>query len=140
MAEDFFRDLGKSLTKVTRSAVTRTGTLVETTKLNTRISAEQKEIDRLYLQIGELVFRAREDGVSPDEAELENLTGEIRERRDVIWELKENLASAKGMKLCTKCRELMDAGAAFCPKCGEPAPAEEKNGSDADFTEVSEEE
>ena len=78
MAEDFFSDLGKSLTKVTRSAVTRTGTLVETTKLNTRISAEQKESDRLYLQIGELVFRAREDGVSPDEAELENLTGEIR--------------------------------------------------------------
>lgn len=138
MAEDFFSDLGKSLTKVTRSAVTRTGTLVETTKLNARITSEQKEIDRLYLQIGELVFRAREDGTSPDEAELEGLAGEIRERRDVIWELKENLAEAKGMKLCTKCRELMDAQAAFCPKCGEPAPAEVKEETPEDFTEVSE--
>ena len=56
MSDDFFGDLGKSISRVTQKAVGRTGELFETTKINAQISGEQREIEKLYAKIGARFF------------------------------------------------------------------------------------
>ena len=55
MADDFFSEIGKSLSRFTQQAVGKTGEVVEMTKYNAQISGEQKEVEKLYQKIGELV-------------------------------------------------------------------------------------
>ena len=122
MAEDFFGALGKKISKVTQSAVDKTSSLVETTKINSQITAEQKEIDKLFQKIGQVILRKADAGeIQPGEEE-NALICEIRGHEERILEFRKNLAAAKGMKLCPGCGELIAIDVAFCPKCGAPTP------------------
>ncbi|MBP3914071.1 MAG: hypothetical protein J6D14_06655 [Lachnospiraceae bacterium] len=127
MSEDFFGDLGKSIFKTTQNAVDRTSNFFESTKINAQISAEQKEIEKLYSAIGEYVTRKYEakDEIFPDD-ELRSRIEAVHARLGKLLELKQALAGAKGMKICTSCQELIANDMAFCPKCGAPVPVEEE--------------
>ena len=43
MADDFFGELGKSISRATQQAVDRTGDFFERTKITAQITGEQKE-------------------------------------------------------------------------------------------------
>ena len=45
MADDFFSEIGRSLSRFTQQAVGKTGEVVEMTKFNAQISSEQKEVE-----------------------------------------------------------------------------------------------
>ena len=126
MSEDFFGDLGKSIFKTTQSAVDRTSNFFESTKINAQISTEQKEIEKLYCRIGEYVTRKYEakDEIFPDD-ELRSQIETVHARLGKMLELKQALAGAKGMKICTSCQELIAPQMAFCPNCGAPVPVED---------------
>lgn len=122
MAEDFFGALGKKISKATQSAVDKTSSLVETTRINSQISGEQKEIDKILQEIGRVVFNKVNAGeLSPGEEESA-LIEKIHGHEDKIREFRQNLASVKGMKICPECEELIALDVAFCPKCGAPTP------------------
>ncbi len=120
MSEDFFGDLGKSISKYTQSAVEKANTVLETTKISAQISTETKEIDKLYQKIGEtIVKRAVDDGMLLDPS-LQTYVDEIKTHNSQILIYKKQLADVKGMKVCPSCRELIAKDVAFCPKCGSP--------------------
>ena len=122
MAEDFFGALGKKITQATHSAVDKTSSLMETGKINAQISGEHKEIEKICQKLGEAVLRKAEAGLMQlDESEAA-LIEEVGGHRERISELRQKLAEVKGMKICPACDELIDAGVAFCPKCGAPTP------------------
>ncbi len=143
MAEDFFGELGRRIAKITQGAVDKTGALVESNRINSKITGEQKIIAQLYQQIGlNMVLKSQAGEIELDESSSV-LAGEIEEHREKIREYRENLAAVKGMKICPSCGELIPREVAFCPKCGvaTPVPVIEEAAEETDeaFEEVSEE-
>ena len=122
MSEDFFGDLGKSISKATQQAVDRTSTFFESTKISARISGEQKEIEKLYQNIGESVYRQVQAGKFAPASDIKAVIDEIKGHENQIDAFKQNLANVKGMKVCPNCKEVIPSDVAFCPKCGAPTP------------------
>ena len=130
MSEDFFGDLGKSISRATQNAVGRTSTFFESTKISAMISSEQKDIDKMYQAVGETVVNnAGDTGIVELDETIMDLISEIRVCQGRIHELKKELAGVRGMKVCPACHELVPAEVAFCPQCGEAMPVEEENAS-----------
>lgn len=122
MSEDFFGDLGKSITKATQQAVDKTSIFFESTKISAQISSEQKEIEKLYQNIGEAVYRQIKAGTLTPGEDIRAAAEEIKGHETQINVFKKNLADVKGMKICPNCREVIPSDVAFCPKCGAPTP------------------
>ena len=100
MAEDFFGALGKKISKVTQSAVDKTSSLVETTKINSQITAEQKEIDKLKRQVVELSAEIGksligESKFTPDilSASIENTNALLRQKETELDDINYKLAN-----------------------------------------------
>jgi rubrerythrin len=122
MAEDFFSELGKSISRATRQAVDKTGVFVEATKLTAQIQGQQREIEHLYQKIGENIYRKIRTGEYEPDAELMLIVEEIRKRHGQVSGMRKNLAEVRNMKVCPSCGELIPSDVAFCPKCGTPTP------------------
>lgn len=144
MSDDFFSDLGKSITKATQSAVDLTNSLIESTKINAQIGGVNKEIEKLYQRIGEAVCLRFADDESPLGEEIISMIEEVRTHRGKILSLRETLAAVQGKKVCPVCTEIIAADVAFCPKCGAPTPVKEEEDlfqdEDASGEEAAEEE
>ena len=118
MSEDFFGDLGRSITRTAQRAVGRTGSLIETTKINAQITAEQKELDYLYGILGEWAYDLiAKEKLTPDEA-AKDLADDIEAHRGKLSQLRTELADLKGLQLCPFCGGEIEKNAQFCPKCG----------------------
>ena len=122
MADDFFSEIGRSLSRFTQQAVGKTGEVVEMTKFNAQISSEQKEVEKLYQKIGELVYRGVKSGDIEVSDDLADIISTIDSRRAVIRNARKSLAEVQKKTLCPKCHEIVAADAAFCPRCGAAMP------------------
>ena len=123
MSDDFFGDLGKSISRATARAVGRTGSLIESTKINAMITAETKSIERLHLELGELVYeRCLEEKMTPDE-EMQVIIDELKSHLEKILSYRVELAEVRGMRVCPSCGEIIDMDVLFCPKCGVATPS-----------------
>ena len=132
MSDDFFGDLGKNISRYTQKAMERTGNLVETAKINSQISSEEKEIAKLYSKIGEAVYRKCVEGSLVPDASLEETIDEIRQHKEQAREYKKNLARVRGMKICPSCQELIPKDVAFCPHCGAATPLDDETVEEED--------
>ena len=120
MSDDFFGDLGKSISRVTQKAVGRTGELFETTKINAQISGEQREIEKLYAKIGAVVYRKIANGTMEADEDIAPIVDDIRAHAGQLASRRRALAGVKTMRVCPACGELIATDVAFCPKCGTP--------------------
>ena len=109
----FFSDLGKKTSETT-------GKIARETKLKMKINENKGKIEDIYEEIGKKVYEKhiREENIDikTDLAEecskLDALSKEIEDARLEILKLNQK-------KLCSKCSAEIEAGAVFCPKCGE---------------------
>ncbi len=109
----FFSDLGKKTSETT-------GKIARETKLKMKINENKGKIEDIYEEIGKKVYEKhiREENIDikTDLAEectkLDTLSKEIEDARLEILKLNQK-------KLCSKCSAEIEAGAVFCPKCGE---------------------
>lgn len=122
MADDFFGELGKSISRATQQAVDRTGDFFEKTKITAQITGEQKEIDKLYQRLGEIVYRSIKAGTMMSNPELDPVMNDIDAHLNQVHTFRKSLADVSGMKVCGCCGSLIPLEAAFCPRCGAPAP------------------
>lgn len=114
----FFSDLGKKTSETT-------GKIARETKLKMKINENKGKIEDIYEEIGKKVYEKhiREENIDikTDLAEecskLNALSKEIEDARLEILKLNQK-------KLCSKCSAEIEAGAVFCPKCGEKQTAE----------------
>ena len=118
MADDFFTDLGKTISKAGQAAAERTSSFIEAARLSSQISGELKEVQALLQKVGSVIARRYAAGEIELGEEEKGLLGEVASHKALILDLKGKLARAKGQKVCPNCEELIDADAAFCPKCG----------------------
>ncbi|WP_219835784.1 zinc ribbon domain-containing protein [Paenibacillus sp. R14(2021)] len=99
---------------------------VEITKLKAQISGKEKDIERIYTQIGTAIYRGHQAG---DIAGTEELVAESCRQADElnneIHLIEERIKAIRFEKTCT-CGKVVALDAKFCPDCGSALAEEPK--------------
>jgi Zn finger protein HypA/HybF involved in hydrogenase expression len=112
-----FDNFTKKVTDTAKAAAKKSSELVEVTKLNMNIGAEEDKIRKIYTEIGKAVYDkyAKEEEV--DEA-FRGQYEKIVSIEKAIEEMKQKILEMKNTKLCPNCSAELERDIAFCPKCG----------------------
>ncbi len=137
MGNEFFDGLSETLTKTAKEIGERAENFYEVQKLRSRLSAEERLIDKTMADMGNIVYRKYSSGEVP-EGELGALCENISQHMQVIAGLKEKLASMKGQKICPVCQRSMEQDALYCPYCGAACPASEPEKADRPVADAEE--
>ena len=118
MGTDFFDGLVKTfskttkeLGKTTRELGARAEQTIEAQKIRSKITGEERIIEKIKVDIGDIVYRRHSQGDGID-SELSALC-------------QDNAANLKGEKICPSCEREVDINVSFCPYCGTPCPTPE---------------
>ena len=125
---DFFGNLGRIISekaeivaKKTEEAVDvvakKTEQTVEVQKLKNQIRTMEKNNARDFSDIGKMIYESFKKGAEIDDR-FKELCEAIKEREISIEEMNEEVAGLKGKEVCPECKNHVDAGVAFCSKCG----------------------
>ncbi|WP_028563094.1 zinc ribbon domain-containing protein [Paenibacillus pinihumi] len=99
-------------------AAKRAQLTVETTKLRSKISTREKEMDRISTRIGKAVFDAYTVGdLSQSEEQVLAYCEELAELREEISQIEETIKKLKEEKTCV-CGKVVGPDVNFCPDCG----------------------
>ena len=131
MGTDFFDGLVKTfskttkeLGKTTRELGARAEQTIEAQKIRSKITGEERIIEKIKVDIGDIVYRRHSQGDGID-SELSALCQEIDQHYLKIREYKDNAANLKGEKICPSCEREVDINVSFCPYCGTSCPTPE---------------
>ena len=131
MGTDFFDGLVKTfskttkeLGKTTRELGARAEQTIEAQKIRSKITGEERIIEKIKVDIGDIVYRRHSQGDGID-SKLSALCQEIDQHYLKIREYKDNAANLKGEKICPSCEREVDINVSFCPYCGTPCPTPE---------------
>lgn len=131
MGTDFFDGLVKTfskttkeLGKTTRELGARAEQTIEAQKIRSKITGEERIIEKIKVDIGDIVYRRHSQGDGID-SELSALCQEIDQHYLKIRGYKDNAANLKGEKICPSCEREVDINVSFCPYCGTPCPTPE---------------
>ncbi|MFZ5989165.1 MAG: zinc ribbon domain-containing protein, partial [Bacillota bacterium] len=113
----FLKDITKKVTETAKVAAKKSSDLVEVTKLNMNISSEEEKIQKVYAQIGKIVFEAYEKGDQVEEA-FKELCESVVSYKDNIKTMKQQILKLRNIKLCPECNAELESEVAYCPKCG----------------------
>ena len=122
--KEFFGRIGESLSKTAKDLGVKASNVYEGQKIKSRISSEEKNIEKLKTDIGTLIYSRFENG-EVYEGELGRLCQEITESLERITLLEKESASIRDMKICPCCHKEIPKAALFCPSCGAPCPVPE---------------
>lgn len=90
----FFEDFGKKVSKAAQAAAKKSGELVEITKLNANISAQEDSIKKCYIKMGEMCFE-KFRGNQLQDNELLTVCNEIVGYQEKITELRGKIDEIK---------------------------------------------
>lgn len=132
MANDFFDELGMTISKKAKDLGGKAETLYETQKIRNKMNSEEKVADKIKFDLGNLIYQRYADGSAVD-GEVGALCEEISQHLQRAAAYREEAASLKGQKICPSCQKSVDKVASFCPYCGATCPSaepEQKNSGD----------
>ena len=69
MAKDFFGNLGQALSKTAKELSGRAEDVYETQRLKNKISAEERQIDKIMADLGKIVYQRYKEEVRVDDAQ-----------------------------------------------------------------------
>jgi NAD-dependent SIR2 family protein deacetylase len=113
----FLENLGKKIGETAQAAAKKSSEIVETTKLNASINAEEEKIQRLYSQMGKAAYQKFNETGTTEEY-LRESCEQIVAYEQNIKALREKIAEIKGIKSCIGCGAEMERAQIFCSKCG----------------------
>lgn len=88
----FLDKLGKTIGNAAGSATEKAKDFAETTKLNSAISAEEKQINQYFLEIGKIIFEQEHE--NPD-SPVAGLCIKIIDSKQTIEDLKQKILEIK---------------------------------------------
>lgn len=138
MGTEFFDELGETITRTAKELGERAEVLYESQKIRNKLSGEDRIIDKIMADLGNLIYKRYSNGEAMDE-ELSALCEEIDQHMQKISEYKEAMANLKGQKICPGCQKAVDKEVAFCPFCGAACPMPEPEEDDGAAAEAGEE-
>ncbi len=122
------------ITSVTKNAAAGAGDMIEITKLNAKISGENKKIEGLKYQLGELYWQKACDGQELDADamsivyQMQEIQSQINAYNQEIADIKaaapQAAAQAASGAVCANCGAAVPPGSRFCANCGTAVPQE----------------
>ena len=141
MGTDFFDGIVKTFSKTTKELGKTTKELgaraeqtIETQKIRGKISGEERTIEKLKADLGDIIYKRHAEGEGID-GELSVICQEIDQHFLKIREFKDSAANLRGKKICPSCEREVDLSVSFCPYCGTPCPTPEPTQSVEDPVE-----
>ena len=141
MGTDFFDGIVKTFSKTTKELGKTTKELgaraeqtIETQKIRGKISGEERTIEKLKADLGDIIYKRHAEGDGID-GELSVICQEIDQHFLKIREFKDSAANLRGKKICPSCEREVDLSVSFCPYCGTPCPTPEPTESVEDPVE-----
>lgn len=129
MANKFFDGLmdglGVKLSQTAKELSGHAETIYEAQKLRNKISNENRAVDKLMADLGNILYKQYIAGAELDE-EQKALCEQIDQHMQNIEKSKEDLANMQGKKVCPTCQQKVAKDAAFCPNCGTACPVAEE--------------
>ncbi len=122
----FYDGLGKRIQQSGQGAIDRTKKNAEVARLNSSISALEKEMSSDYEELGRIFYQKYAASGSPDPDMAPNFQ-ELDGKMAQLEVYKEQIRSRKGIRKCPVCGQDISADAMFCSYCGtrqEPVIAE----------------
>ena len=122
---EFFDKLTKKATETYKGAAEKTGKIAKETKLRLKINENKAKINSIYEEIGKKVYQkhAQEGDICIKE-ELKEECAKIDALSDEIEKYNREILALSNQKECVECKEKLQKGAKFCPKCGAKQPEE----------------
>lgn len=123
----FFEKMSGALAAKSKDVADKAKEVAEVGRLNGQINGQKNAIEKLYLEIGKMIYANREDWSSAD------LTGQLEQldfAQAEVARLQQEILRVKGLRRCESCGAEVDVTMAFCPKCGAAKP-EDVPGEDA---------
>ena len=129
-----FSKTTKELGKTTKELGARAEQTIETQKIRGKISGEERTIEKLKADLGDIIYKRHAEGEGID-GELSVICQEIDQHLLKIREFKDSAANLRGKKICPSCEREVDLSVSFCPYCGTPCPTPEPTESVEDPVE-----
>lgn len=117
----------KKINKTSQETVQKVKDSTEISRFNTQIQAEQKEQEKLFVQIGRHYFnQMKENGGEDLEATFIPLFDAVNQAEEKISAYQAEILKIKNVKRCHKCGRECSQDSVFCAGCGTQLPQEEK--------------
>lgn len=110
-------NITKKVTDTAKTAAKISGSVVEVTRLNMSINAEEEKIKKIYTEIGKQLYEDYSEGKTISE-KLREKCAEIDEILANIEEMKERILELKKSKACPGCGTVLEIEMEYCHKCG----------------------
>ena len=128
---DVLNVLKELISETGKTAVKKSGEIVESTKIKFAIMSAETEISKLNREIGESIVANYKAGVSEKiSADAVEKIEDVIELLNSIDELKQKINAIKDVVVCLSCEQKIPSEFAFCPRCGEKLPEEETPSDD----------
>lgn len=135
----FWDDLGNTLTRKAKGLSSRAENLYEIQKIRNKLSAQERMIEKLMMDIGKIIYTRYEQGEAVD-GETGAICEEISQHMLEADHYRDAIAASKGEKFCPACHKAVMREASFCPYCGAACPTAELEEKAADVIEQADEE
>ena len=134
---DFF----DKINSIAKNATEKTGNMIETSKLNSKIAAEERNISALTIKIGEYFIAKMDCGEALD-SEVMSMYESIKNCRSTIEGYRSEISALNAPKedelapdeeapegdfiICPLCGTKMPSGSKFCTACGAKLPEKQE--------------
>ena len=117
---EIFNKIGKQAGNLYKTTTKKTNKLAKETKLKFKINGLKSEIDDIYSNIGQIVYKKH---LRKDDYDISKTIEEQCIKLDCLSDeidtcLKQSLYLNNKIR-CTKCYSDIEANAKFCPQCGQ---------------------
>ena len=115
----FWSDLGKKISDTTQSVVEKTKTSTDTMRLNGLISDEERNVQRIYAEIGKKYMELHGADGDPDFA---GLMQEYQTSKAKMEEYRSQIRRNKHLLICAGCGAEIPETVLYCTRCGAENP------------------
>lgn len=116
-AEDLADRTEEAASRVVGAAGQKASDMVESTKLNMKIYDLNSDMDRLYREIGKMLYDTHLGEEIEQDSVQEKLV-QLDEKHEEIETLRAKLSDLKTVRKCPVCGKEYKSGDVFCSECG----------------------
>ena len=110
-------NITRKVTDTAKAAAKMSGNVVEVTRLNMSINAEEEKIRKIYTEMGKQLYEDYAEGKIVGEKLMEHCT-KIDEIIGSIDDMREKILELRNVKACPNCGMELDVDMVYCYKCG----------------------
>lgn len=116
--DEISKIVGKTASDTYNTVATKSGKMIEDTKLKIAVSDKENEILKIYEEMGKTVYDSYKTGedvgkvFTKESKKIDKLNTEIED-------MEKKILYNKGLRVCDNCGELVSINNSFCQNCGD---------------------